>query len=272
MFHDLDATLQAILDDDDAPVVVKDAEVSFATPDKDFAPNGPTLDLFLLEVAENRALRNIAPVRTRVGDTFVDQRPPLRVDGTYLVTAWSAQPGDVRPAEEHELLGRALLWLARFPVIEDRFHRGEMTTQPFPLDMTVAQTPEGQNLGQFWSALGVPPRPAFTLTVTVALQTVPEDVTWPKATGVTLEPAFLTAPALAGRVLDGALAAVAQATVTVTPGDMQITTGADGRFRVPELEFGEYDLLVEAAGRPDVQATVQFRRTSQVHTVIVPSP
>ena len=47
--------------------------------------------------------------------------PPLRVDCGYLVTAWSPKAGGLKAQEEHRLLGLALLWLSRFPVLEEPF-------------------------------------------------------------------------------------------------------------------------------------------------------
>ena len=274
MFHDLDASLQALLDDAAAPTEVRTAEISFDTPDKGFAPTNPTLDLFLVEVQENRALRvrGEPPVREHVNGQFIEHHPPLRVDCTYLVTAWSAAAGGVRAQEEHRLLGLALLWMSRFPRIDDRYLQGTMVGQPFPLPMTVAQTPEGQSLGQFWSAMGVPPRAAFAVSVTISMAPFPDPDTYGEVKNVVLEPAWLTTPSLAGRVLDTTLAPVAGAVVTVQPGGARSTADADGRFGFDGLEFGSYTLGVVAAGHPDLHADVQYQRDRQVHNVIVANP
>src|SRR5690349_130142 len=45
-----------------------------------------------------------------------------------------------------------------------------MTTQPYPLMMWVAQIDPNKNAGEFWDALAIPPRAAFYLTVTVAME------------------------------------------------------------------------------------------------------
>ena len=102
---------------------------------------------------------------------YTSRLPSLRVDCTYLVTAWSAQTAGLKAQEEHHLLGLALIWLSRFPVIDDRFLQGTLKTpaQPYPLATLVAQTNEGQPMGHFWSALGVSPKPAFSLTVTITV-------------------------------------------------------------------------------------------------------
>jgi hypothetical protein len=274
VFQDLDATLKAMMGDPAAPVDVRNAEVSFDTPGKDFTPTQATLNLFLLEVQENRTLRDDAPMRELIGDVVISHRPPLRVDCGYLVTAWSAQHGNLKAAEEHRLLGLALLWLSRFPRVEDRFLQASLQNpaQPYPLPMTVAQSREGENLGHFWSALGIAPRSTFSLTVTISLQPVIETDEFPRVKAVVLEPALLSAPALAGRILDETLAPVPQARVTVQPGGAQVTVGINGRFAFTDLPFGNYTLHVQTPNHPDVQDPVQYQPDSQVHNVIVSSP
>ena len=62
MFDDLDASLPAMLDGPGRPGGRARRRRQLRTPDKDFRPQQPTLNLFLHEVQENRALRDDAPV------------------------------------------------------------------------------------------------------------------------------------------------------------------------------------------------------------------
>lgn len=91
MLDDLDATLRAMLTDAAAPAVLRNADISFDTPDKDFTPTQATLNVFLHEVAENRGLRDEARIIERTGNTYTSRLPSLRLDCTYLITAWSVQ-------------------------------------------------------------------------------------------------------------------------------------------------------------------------------------
>src|SRR5262245_54087618 len=101
MFQDLDNTLAQVLNDSAAPIELFNANVSFITPDKNFTLAGPTVNLFLYEVKENRDLRDPTPIIEKNGDRFVRKEPPLRVDCSYIVTAWSNAVGDARVVEEH---------------------------------------------------------------------------------------------------------------------------------------------------------------------------
>ena len=92
MFDDLDASLAALLADGAAPPEVRTADVSFAMPDKDYQPGQPTLNLFLHEVQENRALRDDAPILQRV--------PPGRLTPAPAVAGRLHLPGH-RLVPEH---------------------------------------------------------------------------------------------------------------------------------------------------------------------------
>ncbi len=275
MFDDLDASLAALLADGAAPQEVRTADVSFAVPDKDFAPAQATMNLFLHEVQENRALRDVAPILQQVpAGGWESERPPLRVDCTYLITAWSPKTGAVRAAEEHRLLGRALLWLGRFPVLPDQYAQGALKTppQPYPLATTVAQTREGQSMGEFWTALGIAPRPAFSLTVTIALQPYPETESFPALSAIQLRTGLLDAPELHGRVLDNQLAGVPGAAVTLVEASRTVTADALGEFAFTAVPFGSYTLAVTSAGHPDTSRRVDYQNAAQAHDVIMTGP
>ncbi|MGQ5640496.1 MULTISPECIES: Pvc16 family protein [unclassified Streptomyces] len=269
----MDATLKAVLGDAGAPAEIRAADVSFDTPDRDFHPAQTTVNLFLHDVQENRALRDNAPRMDRSGGTYTSLRPPLRVDCTYLVTAWSAQTGGLKSAEEHKLLGMALQWLSR-EVIEDRFLQGSLRTppQPAPPPASVAHTREGQSMGQFWTALGVAPRPGFSLAVTVGLQPLEPAVSFPAVQQVDVEPMLSQHPQLCGRVLDHTFAPVPAAEVTVADTGAATTADPSGAFAFTGLDFGTHTLLVHVQGRPEVSRQVTYEATAQVHDVILPGP
>jgi hypothetical protein len=271
MFDDLDATLKALLDDAAAPQLVRDADVSFDTPDRDYKPAQATLNLFLHEVVENRALREEGPVTIRTGNGFTTRMPFLRVDCTYLVTAWSNQTGGLKSAAEHRLLGLALQWLGRFPVIGETFHRGVLRNppQPYPLSTVLAQTQEGRSAAEFWSALGVAPRPAFPLAVTLTVQPydeVEESVAPERIRVTTTQPEH---PQLAGRVLDSTLAPASGATVVVVETGSQTVVGPDGEFALPGVEFGRYTLRVQPPGGPAKEVAVTYAADHQRLTVVL---
>lgn len=274
MLADLDATLEALLGDAAAPADLRSADVSFATPDRDYKPGQPTVDLFLHEVTENRVLRDDARVASLSRTTWTSRMPSMRVDCTYLVTTWSSAAAGLRTREEHRLLGSALAWLGRFQVIEDRFLQGTLRTppQPYPVPAAVARPGESPTAGHFWSALGIPPRPALTLTVTIAVEPHDAVETTEAFQGLDLRTTSVTSPALQGRVRDHALAPVAGASVAVTGTGLAATTDAAGGFVLRGLDPGTHTLRVQAAGHPVQERAIAYAADAQVHDLVLAKP
>ncbi|MEU7000218.1 Pvc16 family protein [Nonomuraea sp. NPDC046570] len=256
MFQDLDLTIRALLDDPAVPPSLTGVDITFKPPDKGFAFVQPTLDLFLYGVHENRLLRDPVPIVERVGGVFVRRTPPLRVDCDYLVTAWSKKPDALGVEEEHRLLGLALAKLSRFPLVPPGHLRNSLTGQPFPVQVWVAQTDDSRSLGEFWSALGVPPRPSFHLMVTIAIDpqdAVPEGP--PVLTKqVTLDDDLDPATAGAARFAIGGTVRAAGTGLPVEGADVTLdatfaaTTDGAGRFVFSRVGAGDHALRATAPG------------------------
>jgi Pvc16 N-terminal domain/Carboxypeptidase regulatory-like domain len=282
MLEDLDSSLAALFDDAAAPEALRSADVAFDTPDKDYRPTQPTLNLFLHEVTENRTLRDEARVvtpsvstradrRPGAGDKYSSRLPSMRLDCTYLVTAWSIQAAGLKAAEEHRLLGLALRWLGCFPVLDEKFLRGSLSSppQPYPLPTVLARTQEGRSNGEFWTALGIVPRLAFSLTVTITVDPYDEVEEFTAVQDVRIRPASISDPALSGFVLDHVLAPVPGAIVTVLETGARTTSGPDGGFAVSGLDFGNYTLQVQQGARPPEQVPVTYQADHQIHTLVL---
>jgi hypothetical protein len=176
----LDETLKALLKRDLPSALAEQAQISFATPDDQFPPQSvslPAIDLFLYDVRENLELRsNELHVERRGNGTAIQTRAPVRVDFSYLITAWpSASVHD--PAEdEHRLLGEVMRVLLRYRTIPEDVLQGELTGQELPLPVSSLQPGRLQSLGEFWQALGGKPKAALNYQVTLSV-----DITKPEA-------------------------------------------------------------------------------------------
>jgi hypothetical protein len=126
MFNLLDNTLTKLLEAAPAGGALDDlhnADISFETPDKNFKTKAGDLaiNLFLYEVKENRELRQPAPDRDMINGRAIRRHAPLRVDCSYMVTAWSNIGNQDNVANAHKLLGQAFNWLSRFPKVADSY-------------------------------------------------------------------------------------------------------------------------------------------------------
>ena len=278
MFNDLDSTLTRLLDD--APqaelLELRNADVSFETPDLNFAPAQDTVDLFLYEVKENRELRDPTPVVERVGTGFVRHSPPWRVDCSYIATTWgTGAAGADRVAAEHQLLGQALIWLSRFPTIPAQYLQGALTSplRIYPLPTMVAQMDPNQHAGDFWTAMGIPPRPAFYLIVTTELP-LSSPTEGPLVTTADVGYLQTDQPAsreewinFGGQVRDAGGAPVLGSSVRLDPADRMEVTDVDGHFRFDKVVAGAYTLRARAPGHPDVSRAIQVPEPSGEYDV-----
>lgn len=269
MFDDLDATLRMVLDDAGAPPELRLADVSFETPGKDYAPAPETVNLFLREVRENAELRDPVPVIEQANGEFVRRPPPLRVECAYLVTTWAdpSQAAGVKVLAEHRLLAQALAWLRRFPTIPAGYLQGTLASQEIPPPTVVARPAGARDAGEFWtwSALGIAPRPALDLAVTIAMAI---DLTVIEGPPVVTSELRLGQPdagpgifEVAGTVRR-ALAAVPGAQVALQPGGATTVTDELGRFSFAGLAPGDYSLSTTTAGQPATATAVVVPATT----------
>ncbi|WP_019503897.1 DUF4255 domain-containing protein [Pleurocapsa sp. PCC 7319] len=166
MFRDLDDSLKKLLEAELLGVLSDSVTVVFDTPDDKFnPPNQRTVNFFLYDIQENRDLRNNEWFIRRQPNGVVQKNlPPVRVDCSYMVTAWS---GDAE--SEHSLLGEVMKVLLRHPTLPDSVLTGSLAGQEPPLPTSALQPAKLQSLGEFWQALGGKPKAALHYTVTIGV-------------------------------------------------------------------------------------------------------
>jgi hypothetical protein len=180
MINDLDSTVETLLRRE-LPALVGQVAISFAAPDDNFPPSSvtlPAIDLFLYDVRENRELRNNEWIIERQnGNSARRHSPPVRVDCSYLITAWPSDASPNPSKDEHMLLGEVMMVLLRYPLIPAEVLQGSLEGQELPLPAGTLLPGRLQSLGEFWQALGGKPKAALNYTVTIAVdQFQPEDL------------------------------------------------------------------------------------------------
>jgi hypothetical protein len=178
MFHDLDATLAALIESE---LAVKNVAISFAAPDDQFPPSSvslPAIAFFLYDVRENTDLRtNQWELDRRDDGMTTRKRPPVRVDCFYLITAWPSESAPNPAQDEHRLLGEVLKVLLRFRAIPNSFLRGELAGQDPPLRARIIAENQLHSLGEFWQAMGGKPKATLHYAITISVDVFePEEV------------------------------------------------------------------------------------------------
>jgi hypothetical protein len=181
MIKDLDETIAALLRRDLPPALVGQVQISFATPDDEFPPQSvtlPAIDLFLYDVRENLELRsNEVYLERRSNGTAIRTQPLVRVDFSYLVTAWPSESVPDPAEDEHHLLGEVMRVLLRYQTIPADVLQGVLVGQQLPLPVGSLQPGRLQSLGEFWQALGGKPKAALNYQVTLAVDVIaPQEV------------------------------------------------------------------------------------------------
>jgi Pvc16 N-terminal domain len=178
MFHDLDATLAALLDSE---LTLENVTVSFAAPDDQFPPSGvspPAISFFLYEMRENHDLRSNQWELDRRDDGMLTRtRPPVRVDCSYLITAWPSESAPDPAHDEHRLLGEVMKVLLRHRLIPAAHLRGELVGQEPPPRARVIAEDQLRSLGEFWQAMGGKPKATLHYGITLSVDVLePVDV------------------------------------------------------------------------------------------------
>jgi hypothetical protein len=149
------------------PIDTSAIDIKFDMPNKEWSAqvSKPTINLFLFDVRENHELRSNQRFVTRDDKASTERRAPVRVDLTYLITAWTADMAD-----EHQLLGRVLSALLQFPVLPDEVLKGTMQAQPLPLQAWIAQPERMPNPWEFWGHMDHGMKAALNFVLTTSLE------------------------------------------------------------------------------------------------------
>lgn len=178
MIDDLDKSLENLLKRELPPELVAQVTISFATPDGQFPPPSvalPAIDLFLYDLRENRELRD---TEWRVEWQVDDQNkklgrrkgPPVRVDCSYLITAWPSSGSTTPAQDEHRILGEVMKALLRYAALPPEVLAGSLQGQQPPLPASSLQPGRLQSMSELWQALGGKPRATLNYIVTLGVE------------------------------------------------------------------------------------------------------
>lgn len=168
MIADLDETIRQLLIDE-LPIANGEIDVNFDQPKRDWSSriSTPTVNLFLYDVRENNVLRQHQWERLNGGterDIASLKRTPMRVDCSYMLTAWAADVED-----EHRLLTRTMLTLFQFPTLPNHRLIGSLEDPPYEIQARVARHDKLTDPSDLWNVLDNEIRPSISYVITLAL-------------------------------------------------------------------------------------------------------
>lgn len=172
MLDDLDSTLKKLLKQEMPQELVGEeastkVSITFEPPDSG-AITGPAIDLFLYDIRENLELRSNEWRLTRTENGKASREPPpVRVDCSYMVTAWPADSTDYEA--EHRLLSAVMKVLLKYPKLPEEVLQGSLQDQEPPWRAFTARQSKLQSLGEYWQAMGGKPKAMLNYTITVSM-------------------------------------------------------------------------------------------------------
>ena len=251
MIADLDAGLRDLLLGQLRRHGFDDIDVSFETPSSDWAGTltRPTVNIFLCDIRRSTKPGQSGPDSGR-GNGRANERPPgMRVDCIFAITTWSKAVAD-----EHRLLSQVLGVLYAFPILDGqlgpRFNDG---SQRFGVSASVGdQRPEQRS--DFWRSVGGVYKPALDYVVTLSVESGRVVERGPDVRTVTVRTGLgpegqrrggvQELSHVGGVVRDEDGEPVAGAWVAVPDLGRMTVSGADGRFRLPRVMGGTYEVKV----------------------------
>jgi hypothetical protein len=184
MLADLDESLRTLLKRELDRHGFDGIEIVFEAPDKEWAASlsTPAVNLFLYDIREAKDYRPIEwDERTAPNGRTFDVRPPLRIDATYAVTAWTRAVED-----EHRILSQTMAVLYAYPTLPADVLTSALSngSQRFPLRTRTAQE-RHEDASDFWSAVGGQYKASFNFVVTLSCEAGTEVERGPEVTTAT---------------------------------------------------------------------------------------
>jgi hypothetical protein len=261
MLADLDESVRTLLKRELGRHGFDGVEVAFDAPDKEWAASlsGPAVNLFLYDLREAKEVRPI-DWDAEAGNGRREIRPPLRVDVSYAVTAWTREVED-----EHRLLSQVMAILYAYPHLGDDVLTGALVngSQRYPIKARTAQD-RHDDASDFWNAVGGQYKASFNYVVTLSCESGTTIERGPEVRTQTIRvragemgtPTVLELSRSGGVVTGTDGEPARDVWVLLTETGVLAVTDEDGRFRFDRLRAGSYQ--VTARGRDGTEATGQL--------------
>jgi hypothetical protein len=267
MLADLDETLRTLLRRELERHGFDGVEVAFDAPSREWSGqlSSPTVNLFLYDLRESQDARQSEWSTHRGNNGARDVRPPMMMECSYAVTAWTQAVED-----EHRLLSQVLGVLFAFPSLPLDAMTARMAglADRFPVEGRIAQA-KADGKADFWNAVGGQYKASLDFVTTIACESGTAFERGPEVRTQTVTTRLADGPARAivemhrfgGTVADKDGAPVAGAWVALPELGLLATAGPDGRFRFDRVPSGKHALVVRAPDGGEAKADVDVPGT-----------
>ncbi len=174
MISHIDETIENILREE---LPETEYEINFDIPNKEWlnkiSGTKPIINVYLYDVHENLQLKsNEWEIKKSADGTYKKIPPDVRLDLYYVITVWSPATTEA-VLEEHHIMSIIYAKLFEFTKIPRKYFPSELKrispTPEIPISVASKDSFKEQGIGQFWSTLEQPWKPAVYLTVTAPI-------------------------------------------------------------------------------------------------------
>jgi hypothetical protein len=247
MLADLDETLRNLLREDLERHGFEGVDIAFDAPARDWSGqlSKPTVNLFLYDLREAETLRTSEWSRVKKDGRTFESRPPMVMECSYAVTAWTQAVED-----EHRLLSQVLAILFAYPQLPQERLNGRLVngSQPFPIKGRIGQG-KGEK-SDFWSAVGGQYKVSLDYVVRLSVESGARRQRGPEVRTQTVRTSLegsartvLEMHRSVGRVRNKKGTPLRDVWITLPDVGTWASSNADGRFTFNRLPPGTHRLL-----------------------------
>lgn len=260
MLADLDESLRMLLQGELGRHGFDNVNVAFEAPSKEWSSQlaAPTVNVFLYDLRESREHRHRTIDQHRTNGGAFETRPPLVLECSYAMTAWTQAVED-----EHRLLSQMLTILYSYPRLPADALSGRLSNgaQRYQIFGKVGQ-PKDEGKADFWNAVGGQYKASLDYVVTLSCEAGAAYERGPEVRGLTVRVSDSDGPPgkvtelhrVGGRVTGDDSEPLAEAWITMPDLGRWASSDEQGRFMIARVPAGQHHCVVRTRDGAEAQA------------------
>jgi hypothetical protein len=271
---DLDEALRTVLRRELSKHGFEGVEIAFDAPSKEWSGKltGPTVNLFLYDLREALDRASAAATERRWSGTAIVTQPPLNLELTYAVTAWTKAVED-----EHRLLSQVLSILFSYGELPEEVLSSNGATTLARAETSVGRPREEK--ADFWTSVGGEYKASIDYVVHIAIESGSTFVRGPEVRTQTVRVRRVDGSnasleefhRLGGTVKDDAGEPLAGVWIALPEAGLWTASDPSGRYRFSRVRAGEHRVLARAVDGREASAKVAVPGTGADLVVAAPA-
>jgi hypothetical protein len=256
---DLDEALRTLLKRELDKHGFDGVEIAFDAPSKEWSGKltGPSVDLFLYDMREALDRSAATPAERRTNGVAIISDPPLQLELTYAVTAWTKAVED-----EHRLLSQVLAILFSYSDIPSDVLAQNTTTTLARAETSVGRPREEK--ADFWTSVGGQYKASIDYVVQIVVESGATFVRGPEVRTTTIRTLQADGPRstleelhrIGGTVTNEEGVPLQGAWVALPEAGRWAATDTDGRFTFARVTPGKHQVVARTADGHEAAGTV----------------